>query len=122
VEGIEFRAITVEAFKGKDGPCVERNQAVIYRGPFKEVVDDDNHRIQRGVRHAVCEKTFNIFQGAAYRDAFEFIEPRAEVPPADATQFDCFRPTRRDPKETKGADFIATTGPTSACCGPDACC
>src|SRR5437867_8222715 len=46
VEGIEFRSVTVEAFKGKQGPCVERNQAVIYRGPFREVLDDDNHRMQ----------------------------------------------------------------------------
>src|SRR5881409_3286764 len=41
VQGIEFRSVTVEAFKGKQGECFERNQAVIYRGPFKEVVDDD---------------------------------------------------------------------------------
>jgi len=25
----------------------ERNQAVIYRGPFKEILDDDNHRMER---------------------------------------------------------------------------
>ncbi|MBA3385805.1 MAG: methyltransferase domain-containing protein [Chthoniobacterales bacterium] len=37
VEGIEFRSVTVEAFKGKQGPCFERNQAVIYRGPFKAI-------------------------------------------------------------------------------------
>src|SRR5213596_2960174 len=37
VQGIEFRSVTVEAFKGKQGECFERNQAVIYRGPFKEV-------------------------------------------------------------------------------------
>jgi arsenite methyltransferase len=29
VEGIEFRSVTVQAFKGKQGPCFERNQAVI---------------------------------------------------------------------------------------------
>jgi hypothetical protein len=32
VEGIEFRSITVRAFKGKQGACVDCNQAVIYRG------------------------------------------------------------------------------------------
>ncbi len=48
VEGIEFRSVTVEAFKGKQGPCFERNQAVIYKGPFKEVLDDDGHRMERG--------------------------------------------------------------------------
>src|SRR5213595_2539429 len=55
VEGIEFRSMTIEAFKGKQGPCFERNQAVIYRGPFKEVLDDDNHRMERGRRYAVCD-------------------------------------------------------------------
>src|SRR5919106_5710614 len=42
VQGIEFRPVTIEACKGKQGECFERNQAVIYRGPFKEVLDDDN--------------------------------------------------------------------------------
>jgi SAM-dependent methyltransferase len=58
VLGVEFRSLTVEAFKGKEGACLERNQAVIYRGPFKEVLDDDGHRLRRGVRAAVCDKTF----------------------------------------------------------------
>ena len=31
VEGIEFRALTVRAFKGKEGPCLERHQGVIYK-------------------------------------------------------------------------------------------
>jgi len=30
IRGIEFRSVTVQAFKGKQGPCFERNQAVIY--------------------------------------------------------------------------------------------
>src|SRR5438874_821383 len=38
VHGIEFRSVTIEAFKGKQGECFERNQAVIYRGPFREVL------------------------------------------------------------------------------------
>src|SRR6266571_2446287 len=102
VEGIEFRSVTVEAFKGKQGPCVERNQAVIYRGPFREVLDDDNHRMQRGLRYAVCDKTYNLYRKAPYRDFFEFIEPRNEVPPAEAKPFDCSRTALRHPKETKG--------------------
>src|SRR6266700_627744 len=52
VQGIEFRSMTVQAFKGKQGLCFERNQAGIYRGPFKEVLDDDNHRLERGRRYA----------------------------------------------------------------------
>ncbi len=60
VEGIEFRSVTVQAFKGKQGPCFERNQSVIYLGPFKEVLDDDSHRMERGRRYAVCDKTFQL--------------------------------------------------------------
>ena len=80
VQGIEFRSVTVEAFKGKQGPCFERKQAVIYKGPFKEVLDDDNHRIERGERYAVCDKTFQLFNKAPYREYFEFIEPLTHVP------------------------------------------
>lgn len=57
LQGIEFRSVTVEAFKGKQGDCFELNQAVIYRGPFREVLDDDGHRLRRGERVAVCDKT-----------------------------------------------------------------
>src|SRR5213075_594432 len=75
VQGIEFRSVTIEAFKGKQGECFERNQAVIYRGPFKEVLDDDNHRLERGRRYAVCDKTYNLYKKAPYREFFEFVDP-----------------------------------------------
>ncbi len=115
VEGIEFRSVTVEAFKGKQGTCFERNQAVIYKGPFKEVVDDDNHRMERGGRYAVCDKTFNLYRQAPYAEHFEFIEPREPIALEDARPFDCSRTALRHPKETKGQEYTATTE-TSACC------
>ncbi len=117
VEGIEFRSVTIEAFKGKQGPCVERNQAVIYRGPFKEVLDDDNHRMERGGRYAVCDKTYNLYSKAPYRDSFEFIEPLKEITVAEAKPFDCSRTARRHPKETKGQDYRLTTEASSCCDG-----
>ncbi len=121
VEGIEFRSVTVEAFKGKQGPCFERNQAVVYRGPFKEVLDDDNHRMERGVRYAVCDKTYNLYRKAPYNGFFEFIEPRNEIPLAEAQPFDCSRTARRHAKETKGQDYKATTE-ASSCCDGGPCC
>ena len=121
VEGIEFRSITVEAFKGKQGPCVERNQAVIYRGPFKEVLDDDGHRMERGGRYAVCDKTYNLYRKAPYRDFFECVEPLTEIPVAEAKSFDCSRTAKRHPKETKGQDYNATTE-ASSCCDGGGCC
>ncbi len=117
VQGIEFRSVTVRAFKGKQGACFERNQAVIYKGPFKEVVDDDGHRLRRGVRHAVCDKTFQLYQKAPYRDYFEFVEPLTPVPLENAQSFDCRRAAVRHARETKGQDYRATTENTSCCDG-----
>jgi arsenite methyltransferase len=122
VQGIEFRSVTVEAFKGKQGQCFERNQAVIYRGPFKEVLDDDNHRMERGRRYAVCDKTYNLYKKAPYRELFEFVDPIVDVPLGDAKPFDCSRTSRRDPKETKGQDYGVTTEANSKCCDGGSCC
>jgi len=75
VPGIEFRSVAVEAFKGKHGPCFERKQAIIYKGPFEEVLDDDGHRLRRGERTAVCDKTFQIYRKEPYASHVEFVEP-----------------------------------------------
>lgn len=121
VGGIEFRSMTVEAFKGKEGPCWERKQAVIYQGPFKEVLDDDGHRMVRGQRYAVCDKTFQIYGREPYREHFTFLEPLEEVPLDEAGAFDCSRDTRRHPRETKGLDYDATTE-AIPCCDPESGC
>jgi len=122
VQGIEFRSATIEAFKGKQGECFERNQAVIYRGPFKEVLDDDNHRIQRGKRYAVCDKTYNLYKKPPYREFFEFVDPVVDVPLEQAQPFDCSRTALRHPKETKGQDYNATTEAKNKCCDGGSCC
>src|SRR5882672_532164 len=79
VAGIEFRAITITAYKGKEGPCIERNQAVVYRGPWKQVVDDDGHTLERGARMAVCDKTFKLYSQPPYAGQFILVPPRDEV-------------------------------------------
>ena len=121
VEGIEFRAITVTAYKGKEGPCIERNQAVIYRGPWKQVADDDGHTLERGARMAVCEKTFGIYSKAPYKDQFILVPPREEVAAENAPEFDCSRDHNRSPRETKGLEFKVTQI-SSGVCGPDSNC
>ena len=109
VEGVEFRSVTVQAFKGKQGACFERNQAVIYLGPFKEVLDDDGHRLERGKRYAVCDKTYQLYGKEPYRQHFAFIEPVKEIPPAEAKPYASGAMRVRHPKETKGHDYHATT-------------
>jgi len=109
VEGIEFRSVTIQAWKGKQGPCLERNQAVIYKGPFKKVLDDDGHAMERGKRYAVCDKTFNLYQRAPYRSHFAPVEPLTAIPLAEAKPFDCSGTRERHPRESKGENYQATT-------------
>jgi SAM-dependent methyltransferase len=105
VAGIEFRSVTVVAYKGKQGPCLERKQALIYRGPFRQVEDDCGQRFVRGERTAVCDKTFQLLQREPYEGLFEPVEPHAEVPLEEAAEFDCGRRAIRQPRETKGEGF-----------------
>ena len=121
VEGIEFRAVTVIAYKGKEGPCIERNQAVIYRGPWKRVVDDDGHTLERGARSAVCDKTYKLYSQPPYDGQFVLVPPREEVTPENAGVFDCARDHRRHPRESKGAEFKITQA-TDNVCGPGSNC
>ena len=117
VEGIEFRSMTVEATKGKQGPCLERNQAVVYMGPWKQVVDDDGHVLRRGERMAVCDKTYRLYQRAPYGDSIVPVPPLEEIPLEDAKQYDCRAAANRHPRLTKGEDYNETIeGCDTDCC------
>jgi SAM-dependent methyltransferase len=120
VEGIEFRSVTVTAHKGKQGPCTETNQAVVYRGPWRRVEDDDGHVLVRGERTAVCEKTFRLLGSEPYAYETIPVPSRSEVTHEDERPFDCARPRLRDPRETKGEAYRATEGP--ACAPGESCC
>ena len=118
VEGIEFRSVTVAAYKGKEGACWDQKHAVVYRGPFKKVEDDDGHVLRRGIRTAVCEKTYKIYTQDPYSPHFELVPPRVLIPLEEALPFPCGRGTlRRDPKETKGEDYRMTTEAGECCAG-----
>jgi SAM-dependent methyltransferase len=115
VQGIEFRSLTLTALKGKEGPCWERNQAVIYKGPWKEVQDDDHHILLRGVRTAVCDKTFQIFSKEPYRDDIILLNPAKDIPLSKAKPFDCSQNPERDVKVMKVKNDRQKTSASSTC-------
>ncbi|PHR57679.1 MAG: methyltransferase [Robiginitomaculum sp.] len=118
VEGIEYRAATYLAYKGKQGECLEKNQAVIYNGPWRSIQDDDGHVFRRGERSAVCEKTFKLLQCEPYAGQFTYIAPAVEVTERiEFTTPDC-AVRRRDPQETKQGAPKVTTDPSQreSCC------
>jgi ubiquinone/menaquinone biosynthesis C-methylase UbiE len=112
IEGIEFRSVTVTAFKGQGSECLDMGHAVIYRGPFSRVHDDDGHYYPRGERIAVCERTFNMLIDR-YPDDFIAITPAAVM---EARTWCAPAGTKRLAGETKGGAHRQNVPGGSCCC------
>jgi ubiquinone/menaquinone biosynthesis C-methylase UbiE len=111
VEGIEFRAVTITAVKPKQEPCLDKGHAVIYRGVFSKVYDDEGHVFCRGQRMAVCERSYQLLTSAVYADQFIGITPTQEKEP----QSWCHASgTLRPVSDTKSAAHSTHNG--SCCC------
>lgn len=121
LRGIQFRPLTLVAFKGKQGPCWERNQAVMYKGPWKKVEDDDGHLLLRGKRMAVCDKTYHLLTASPYEGQVIAIPPLKEIPLEKAKAFRCHQSAVRHPRETKGQRYRKTDTKGEAACGPGCC-
>ena len=119
VEGIEFRSVTVLAYKPSSEVCLERNQAVMYRGPFQQVVLEGGHVYPRGQKMAVCDRTYRQLQLPPYDEMFIAIDPLNEIPAESAQQYDCVINRVRDPRETKGQQYNLTLSSEASCCGSD---
>lgn len=70
IEGIEFRSVTLTAVKPEVGNEQITDQAVIYRGPFARVVDDNGQIYTRGKRVNISGTTYRLLLNPAYHDAF----------------------------------------------------
>ena len=118
----EVRMCAVQAYKGKQGPCWELGQAVLYRGPWSEVRDDDGHVYRRGERVAVCGKTYDLMMRDPYRGSFLGLRSVNEPPLAEAVLFDCNTPALRDPKVTKGLLPFEGAKAMDCCASVNGCC
>ena len=124
IDGVEFRSMTVRAYKGKEGVCLERKQSVVYKGPWKQVMDDDGHVFCRGERMAVCDKTYNIMTSccSSYSRDIIGIEPYENIPLEQAAEFNCKTKAVRHARETKGSEYNLTKTSNDECCSPGECC
>ncbi len=114
VEGIEYRSVTLLAYKAEEGPAFDKNQAVIYRGPWKSVTDDNGNIYERGERMAVSSKTFAIMQQEPYGEQIVPVAPAIEV--TEETGFSCCRSNIRSPEETKAGVEPVTSEPSQGSC------
>jgi ubiquinone/menaquinone biosynthesis C-methylase UbiE len=113
VENIEFRSVTITAIKPEDISCMDKGHAVIYRGPYAKIFDDEGHVYYRGQRMAVCERSFKLLTNGSYDNDFIGITPAQETTPT---------PWLDDPEgiirlasETKGGEF-KDNNDNSCCC------
>jgi SAM-dependent methyltransferase len=112
VEGIEFRSVTLTGVKAETG-CFDRGHAVIYRGPYSSITDDEGHVYPRGARMAVCERTYRFLMDGPYGQDFIGIAPSV---PREPVTF-CAPPgTRRPAAETKGGRHAGCGGGSGGCC------
>jgi SAM-dependent methyltransferase len=124
IDGVEFRSLTVRAYKGKEGACWERKQAIVYKGPWKQVRDDDGHVFCRGERMAVCDKTYQILTNpnSPYIKDIIPIPPYENIPLESAREFSCKSKAIRHARETKGSEYNLTDTSNESCCSPGECC
>ena len=113
IDGIEFRSVTLTATKGEEKPCIDVGHAVIYKGPFASVTDDEGHIFPRGERMAVCERTYRFLTDGPYKDDFIGIIPHS---PREASPWCAPSGTRRPVRETKGAVHETKSCDAANCC------
>ena len=112
IEEIEFRSLTLTAVKPEGKECIDKGHAVIYRGPFNFVKDDEGHEFPRGERMAVCERTFRFLIDGPYKENFIGIVPAQERAPVP---WCAPHGTRRPASETKGGQHLHGES-DGACC------
>jgi hypothetical protein len=116
--------MTIRAFKGDRTPGQERNQADIYAGPFKEVLDDDGRRMERGRLCAVSDKTYRLYSREPYKAHFQFIDAQHPgSPPQDARPSTLSSAPPQNSKETREASS-KPAAESQGCCGRESgtCC
>jgi hypothetical protein len=98
--------------KGADTECLDYGHAVIYRGPYATITDDEGHVYLRGERMAVCERTYKLLTEGPYQDDFIGIAPAVQREPVNwCAPAGALRPAA----ETKGAVHTQACV-SSGCC------
>lgn len=71
VEGIEFRSMTLRAYKGAPANCCEPvSETLIYRGPFAEVRLENGRVFERGKPAKLPHSVLRQIECSPYQDSF----------------------------------------------------
>jgi len=88
VEGIEFRSMTVVAYRPLEVSCCAEGGEVVYHGPFAEIADDAGNIFSRGYRMAVDAQTFDKLNREPFAGLFTRFSEKGETL-ADAPSAGC---------------------------------
>ena len=77
VEGVEFRSVTVRAFRPVE-PDGAVQHDVVYRGPWAAVIDEAGRQLRRGVRTTVDASAARAYVREPYGDQVMVLNPARE--------------------------------------------
>ncbi|RLA25692.1 MAG: methyltransferase [Gammaproteobacteria bacterium] len=113
VEGIEFRSVTITAIKPEQESAQDKGHAVIYRGPYAEVYDDEGYVYFKGMRMAVSDKMYELLTSEAYTNDFIGIAPAKNT---EAKEWSLEPGSLRSAAQTKGSAHKDNSSDGSCCC------
>lgn len=115
IGGIEFRSVTLTAFKPDPQQALDRGHTLIYRGPYAQIQDDHGNYYPRGERIAVSDQQYDeLTKNPAFRKDF------IGVGPGETRQSSEWA---LPPGSKRLANESKTTRPAeSGCCAPKSCC
>lgn len=89
VEGLEFRSMTVVAYRPLEPSCGAKGGAVVYHGPFAEIADDAGNLYHRGARQAVDAAAFAKLGEEPYLGMFTRLDDSGETLPDNPSSGCC---------------------------------
>ncbi|MGK0238471.1 MAG: arsenite methyltransferase [Candidatus Pelagisphaera sp.] len=102
IDGVVFRSVTIEAFKGASIESEEAVFEAIYQGPFKAIQDEDGQIWERGQRQSIGEAAFERLKASPYSGCFAFLGLTGS--------------------DSKRIEYQAVSANSSDCCSGDSCC
>ncbi|MDP6963239.1 MAG: methyltransferase domain-containing protein [Planctomycetota bacterium] len=89
VEDIEFRSMTVIAYRPHEAPCCSAGGDVIYKGPFEAVSDESGTIFARGEKVAVSASQLETMSSSPYKQYFDCFDGKGEEIASQESQGGC---------------------------------
>ena len=121
IEGIEFRSMTLRAWKPQHTTHTDHQHAVVYKGPWKQITDDHGYIYPRGQRIAVSSQKYQALtdQNSIHVNDFIAIPPYQSIDENDAPPFNHHPGTTRSARNTKGIGYNKTETIDDCCSTPN---